>query len=63
MAWPLPKTRKEIAKIQSERKRVAVEQARRSPFWQKRLPTSLDLGKLDDPAVWQIGRASCRERV
>ena len=29
---PLPKSRREIRRIQSERKRVAVEQALRSPF-------------------------------
>jgi phenylacetate-CoA ligase len=48
----LPKNRREIAKIQSERKRAAVEQALRSPFWKKRIP-ALDLSKLDDPEVWR----------
>jgi phenylacetate-CoA ligase len=48
----LPKTRKEIARIQSERKRIAVEQAMRSPFWRNRLP-KIDLQKLDDPEVWR----------
>jgi phenylacetate-CoA ligase len=49
----LPKSRKEIQRIQSERKRRAVEQARRSPFWQKRLPKDLDLAKLDRPEEWR----------
>jgi phenylacetate-CoA ligase len=49
----LPKTRQEIARIQSVRKRAAVEQAQRSPFWQKRIPKNLDLGRLDDPEVWR----------
>ncbi len=48
----LPTSREEIRRIQSERKRVAVEQALRSPFWKKRMP-ALDLGKLDDPDVWR----------
>jgi phenylacetate-CoA ligase len=48
----LPKSRKEIAAIQSARKRAAVEQALRSPFWKKRMP-ALDLAKLDDPDVWR----------
>src|SRR5262245_48359535 len=48
----LPKSRQEIARIQSERKRAAVEQALRSPFWKKRIP-ALDLSKLDDPGVWR----------
>jgi phenylacetate-CoA ligase len=50
---PLPKTRKEIAKIQSERKRGAVERALHSLFWQKRIPRDLPLDKLDDPEVWR----------
>jgi phenylacetate-CoA ligase len=49
----LPKSRGEIRRIQSERKRVAVEQALRSPFWQKRIPKDLSLEKLDDPEVWR----------
>jgi phenylacetate-CoA ligase len=43
----LPKSRAEILRIQSERKRAAVEQAMRSPFWQKRLP-KLNLDRLED---------------
>ena len=53
MPLELPKTRKEIAKIQSERKRVAVKQALRSPFWQKRIPKNVDLERLDDPELWR----------
>ena len=49
---PLPRSREEIRRIQSERKRAAVEKAMRSPFWKKRLP-SLDLRKVDDPEVWR----------
>jgi phenylacetate-CoA ligase len=43
----LPKTRKEIAEIQRKLKRAAVEQAMRSPFWKKRLPT-INLDRLED---------------
>jgi phenylacetate-CoA ligase len=53
MPFELPSTRKDVAKIQSERKRVAVEQALRSLFWQKRLSKKIDLGRLDDPEVWR----------
>jgi phenylacetate-CoA ligase len=48
---PLPGSRREIRRIQSERKRVAVEQALRSAFHRKRLPR-LDLERLDDPDEW-----------
>ena len=49
---PLPKTRLEIARLQSELKRNAVERALQSPFWKKRWP-SINLSKLDDPEVWR----------
>lgn len=49
----LPKSRKEIQRLQSQRKRAAVEQALRSPFWKKRLPKDLDLARLDDPQEWR----------
>lgn len=49
---PLPRSRAEIGRIQSERKRAAVERAMRSPFWKKRLP-SINLQELDDPDVWR----------
>ena len=53
MTLPLPRSRSEIQRIQSERKRVAVEQALRSPFWRKRLPAKLPLQGLDDAEVWR----------
>ena len=49
----MPKSREEIRSLQSQRKRAAVEQALRSPFWKKRLPKDLDLAKLDDPELWR----------
>jgi phenylacetate-CoA ligase len=48
----LPKSRDAIRRLQSERKRRAVEQAMLSPFWKKRIP-QLNLAKLDDPEVWR----------
>ena len=50
---PLPRSRGEIRAIQSQRRRVAVEQAMRSPFWRKRLPGNIALDGLDDPEVWR----------
>jgi phenylacetate-CoA ligase len=41
-----------IARIQSLRKRIAVERALKSPFWQRRMP-KLDLDKIDEPEVWR----------
>jgi phenylacetate-CoA ligase len=52
MHFPLPPDRNAIRRIQSERKKVALAQAQRSPFWKKRLP-KLDPAKLDDPDVWR----------
>jgi phenylacetate-CoA ligase len=52
MPLALPKSREDIRRIQSERKRVAVEQAMRSSFWKKRL-SNINLEKLDDPEVWR----------
>jgi phenylacetate-CoA ligase len=48
----LPRTRQEIARLQSERKRAAAERALQSPFWKKRWP-SINISKLDDPEVWR----------
>jgi phenylacetate-CoA ligase len=48
----LPKSRAEIRRIQSERKRAAVEQARRSPFWRPKLE-QIRLDRLDDPEEWR----------
>jgi phenylacetate-CoA ligase len=50
---PLPSSRQEIRRIQSVRRRAAVEQALRSSFWQKRIPKNIALEKLDDPDVWR----------
>ncbi|HSA90999.1 MAG TPA: AMP-binding protein [Burkholderiales bacterium] len=50
---PLPRSRQEIRRIQSYRKRAAVEQALRSPFWQRRIPKNISLEKLDKPEVWR----------
>jgi phenylacetate-CoA ligase len=52
MPLALPKSREDIARIQSERKRVAVEQARRSAFWQLKL-AGIRTDRLDDPAEWR----------
>jgi phenylacetate-CoA ligase len=49
----LPKSRDEIRRIQSERKRVAVQQALRSPFWKARFPKNISLENLEDPDVWR----------
>jgi phenylacetate-CoA ligase len=49
----LPNSRAAIARIQSERKRAAVERALRAPFWRKRIPTDLRMDALDDPEVWR----------
>jgi phenylacetate-CoA ligase len=52
MPLPLPKSRDDVRRVQSERKRVAVEGAMQSPFHKKRLP-SLNLERLDDPDEWR----------
>ena len=46
-----PSSHAEIAKIQSVRKRRAVENAMRAPFFRDRLK-GIDLDRLDEPAVW-----------
>jgi len=48
----LPKSRAEIRRIQAERKRHAVEQAMRSPFWRPRLE-KVRLERLEDPEEWR----------
>jgi phenylacetate-CoA ligase len=50
---PLPSSRQEIRRIQRVRKRAAVEQALRSPFWQERIPKNIALERLDNPDVWR----------
>jgi phenylacetate-CoA ligase len=50
LRWPASSG--EIRRIQSQRKRIAVERALQSPFLRKRMP-KLDLDRLDDPDVWR----------
>src|SRR5436190_3236623 len=52
MPLKLPKSRAEIRRIQAERKRFAVEQARRAPFWRSKLET-INLDRLEDPDEWR----------
>src|SRR5438270_2381567 len=52
MRLPLPDSRAEIRRIQAERKRAAVEQALRSPFWRPRLER-IRLERLEDPEEWR----------
>jgi phenylacetate-CoA ligase len=52
MPLELPKSRAAIQRIQSERKRAAVESALRTPFWRKRIPKNLSLENLDDAEAW-----------
>jgi phenylacetate-CoA ligase len=47
----LPKTRREIDRIQSERKKHAVAQARRAPFFNGKFDR-VNLDRLDDPGEW-----------
>jgi phenylacetate-CoA ligase len=49
---PIPKSRAEVERIQSERKRIAFERALKAPFHKKRL-AGIDPAKLDDPAEWR----------
>jgi phenylacetate-CoA ligase len=52
MPLPIPKTRDEIAKIQSERKKRALQLARKAKFHQGRFD-GIDEDKLDDPEEWR----------
>ena len=52
MALSLPKSRAAIEAIQRERKVVAVENAKRAPFFRDKLD-HIDLNKLDDPEEWR----------
>src|SRR5437763_15725863 len=47
-----PQSQAEIERIHRERKRLAVERALQSPFWQRRMP-KLDLHRVHEPAVWR----------
>lgn len=49
---PIPKSTAEIAAVGRVRRHVAVERARRAPFWRDKL-ADIDLAKLDDPAEWR----------
>ncbi len=48
----LPKTRAEIERIQSDRKKRALMQARRAPFFKGKLD-HVDADRLDDPDEWR----------
>ncbi len=48
----LPKSRTEIERIQSERKKHALAQARRAPFYKGKLD-HMNAGRLDDPDEWR----------
>jgi phenylacetate-CoA ligase len=52
MSLSLPRSRAEIRRLQAERKRHAVEQALRSPFWRPRLE-KVRLERLDDAQEWR----------
>ena len=51
MVLPLPKSRAEIEAVQRERKRVALETAKRAHFFKGKLD-HVDPAKLDDPEEW-----------
>jgi phenylacetate-CoA ligase len=46
-----PESKEAIPKIHAERKRYAVEQAKRAPFFEGKLD-HIDIERLDDPAEW-----------
>ena len=48
----LPKSRAEIERIQSQRKKLALAQARRAPFYQGKLD-HVNADRLDDPDEWR----------
>ena len=52
MPLQLPKSRREIAAIHSKRKVVALEQAKRAPFFRGKLD-HINAAKLDDPEEWR----------
>ncbi|MCP4328164.1 MAG: phenylacetate--CoA ligase [Alphaproteobacteria bacterium] len=52
MVLALPESRDEIQKIQSARKKVAVENAKRAPFFCGKLD-HIDVDRLDDPDEWR----------
>lgn len=50
-ALPLPESPEALARFQSARKRVALERARRAPFFAGKLD-HVDAGRLDEPEEW-----------
>jgi phenylacetate-CoA ligase len=52
MLLPVPRTRQDVRKIQSERKRIAFERAKRAPWYRGKLD-GIDANRLDDPEVWR----------
>src|SRR5260370_26994612 len=52
MPVKVPKTRAGIRRSQAERKRFAVEQARRGAFWRSKLE-NISLDRLEDPDEWR----------
>ena len=52
MLLPVPQSREDVRRIQSERKRVAFERAKKAPWYRGKLD-HIDANRLDDPAVWQ----------
>ena len=52
MPLALPKSRKEIAALQSKRKVAALEQAKRAPFFRGKFD-HVNAAKLDDPEEWR----------
>ncbi len=52
MPLELPKSRAEVRRIQSERKRIAVGRALQAPFHRHRIPR-VNLERLDDPQEWR----------
>ena len=51
MPLPLPKSPKDIEEIHRQRLPLAVEQAKKAPFFKDRL-AGIDISKLDDPSEW-----------
>jgi len=52
MPLSLPETREQILEIQSVRKKIAFERARKAPWYAGKLD-DIDPARLDDPEVWQ----------
>jgi phenylacetate-CoA ligase len=52
LALGVPKSRDEIARLQSTRKRIAVERAKATGFWRQRL-SHINLDRLDDDTEWR----------